>query len=270
MPGGTQAPHPETVPAHRTRRRPADRRRGSTIAPAAARDSVMLDLIRLCLSRTHAAPPGPERPACRHRGVARAREPYHAGKHPRRTIKMPLPQVNDRLKEMPAQALRTVFATVGQLLLAADRLRARAAEQLSGSDEATDAAPSQQAPPARQAPPGTQAPPHGRPRPRDDRRSRPRGAPRTRGPRGGGPWTRRATSGCSMGTRSRTRRTSPPPQPRQGPRNRRRRPRSRPPPPHRLHLPPRLHLPSRSRSPRLAQSPSPLLPSTRPPRLSRP
>ena len=34
---------------------------------------------------------------------------------------MPLPQVNDRLKEIPAQALRTLFATVGQLILVADR-----------------------------------------------------------------------------------------------------------------------------------------------------
>ncbi len=49
---------------------------------------------------------------------------------------MPLPQVNDRLKEIPAQALRTVFATIGQLLLVADRLRARAAGQLSGSGQA--------------------------------------------------------------------------------------------------------------------------------------
>ena len=30
---------------------------------------------------------------------------------------MPLPQVNDRLKEIPAQALRTLFASIGQLLL---------------------------------------------------------------------------------------------------------------------------------------------------------
>ncbi len=64
---------------------------------------------------------------------------------------MPSPQVNDRLKEISGQALRTLFATVGQLLLAADRLRAQAAEQLSGSGKATDAAPSQQDPPAQQA-----------------------------------------------------------------------------------------------------------------------
>ena len=59
---------------------------------------------------------------------------------------MPLPQVNDRLKEAPAQALRTLFATIGQLMVAADRLWARAAEQPSGSDEAPATPPSQQAP----------------------------------------------------------------------------------------------------------------------------
>ena len=55
---------------------------------------------------------------------------------------MPLPQVNDRLKEIPAQALRTLFATVGQLVLVADRFRA----QLSGSDESTATRPADQAP----------------------------------------------------------------------------------------------------------------------------
>jgi hypothetical protein len=66
---------------------------------------------------------------------------------------MPLPQVNDRLKEIPAQALRTVFATIGQLLLVADRLRARAAGQLSGSGEATATRPANQAPAPAPAPP---------------------------------------------------------------------------------------------------------------------
>jgi len=40
---------------------------------------------------------------------------------------MPIPQVNDRIKEAPAVVLRAVFAGVGQLLLAADKVRARAA-----------------------------------------------------------------------------------------------------------------------------------------------
>jgi hypothetical protein len=66
---------------------------------------------------------------------------------------MPLPQVNDRLKEIPAQALRTVFATIGQLLLVADRLRARAAEQLSGSGEATATRQADHAPAPAPAPP---------------------------------------------------------------------------------------------------------------------
>jgi hypothetical protein len=59
---------------------------------------------------------------------------------------MPLPQVNDRLKEIPAQALRTVFATIGQVLLVADRLRARATGQLSGNGGATATPPADQAP----------------------------------------------------------------------------------------------------------------------------
>jgi len=80
---------------------------------------------------------------------------------------MPLPQVNDRLKEIPAQALRTVFATIGQLLLVADRFRARAAEQLSGSGESTAAGPENQAPAA--APPA--APPAPRSAPAEDAES---------------------------------------------------------------------------------------------------
>ena len=80
---------------------------------------------------------------------------------------MPLPQVNDRLKEIPTQALRTVFATIGQLLLVADRFRARAAEQLSGSGESTAAGPEDQAPAA--APPA--APPAPRAAPAQDAES---------------------------------------------------------------------------------------------------
>jgi hypothetical protein len=72
---------------------------------------------------------------------------------------MPLPQVNDRLKEIPAQALRTVFATIGQLLLVADRLRARAAEQLSGSGEPTATRPAGQAPAPAPPPPAKPAKP---------------------------------------------------------------------------------------------------------------
>jgi hypothetical protein len=72
---------------------------------------------------------------------------------------MPLPQVNDRLKEIPAQALRTVFATIGQVLLAADRLRAKAAGQLPGSGEATSARPADRAPAPAPPPPAKPASP---------------------------------------------------------------------------------------------------------------
>lgn len=50
---------------------------------------------------------------------------------------MPIPQVNERVKEAPAVMLRAVFAGVGQLLLAADRIRARAAGQAWPPDRAT-------------------------------------------------------------------------------------------------------------------------------------
>jgi len=43
---------------------------------------------------------------------------------------MRIPQLTDRMKEAPTQALRAVFAGIGQVLLAADRIRSRdAAEQ---------------------------------------------------------------------------------------------------------------------------------------------
>ena len=59
---------------------------------------------------------------------------------------MPLPQVNERIKEVPAQALRAVFAGIGQVLLVADKIRNRAVEQVSGT--ATTAAPPREAPPS--------------------------------------------------------------------------------------------------------------------------
>jgi hypothetical protein len=43
---------------------------------------------------------------------------------------MPITQVNDRIKEAPVVMLRAVFAGIGQLLLTADKVRARAAEQV--------------------------------------------------------------------------------------------------------------------------------------------
>ena len=44
---------------------------------------------------------------------------------------MPLSQVTDRIKEIPGQALRAVFGGVGQVLMAADKVRSRLTEQLS-------------------------------------------------------------------------------------------------------------------------------------------
>jgi hypothetical protein len=72
---------------------------------------------------------------------------------------MRVPQVSDRIKEAPAQALRGVFAGIGQVLLVADRLRnktpadqqapqTRAPEpSRTRADPATSAAPVPQAPP---------------------------------------------------------------------------------------------------------------------------
>src|SRR5437764_14767528 len=50
---------------------------------------------------------------------------------------MRMPQVSERIKEAPAQALRGVFAGIGQLLLITDKLRNKA----PGHDEAQQAAP---------------------------------------------------------------------------------------------------------------------------------
>src|SRR5690348_5677387 len=58
----------------------------------------------------------------------------------RRTT-MPIPQVNDRIKEAPVVVLRAVFAGIGQILLTADKVRARAAEQVWTPDRAPARAP---------------------------------------------------------------------------------------------------------------------------------
>ena len=42
---------------------------------------------------------------------------------------MRVPQVSERIKEAPAQALRGVFAGIGQLLLITDKLRNKASHQ---------------------------------------------------------------------------------------------------------------------------------------------
>ena len=38
---------------------------------------------------------------------------------------MPIPQVTDRIKEAPAVVLRAVFAGIGQVLMAVDKIRAQ-------------------------------------------------------------------------------------------------------------------------------------------------
>jgi hypothetical protein len=67
----------------------------------------------------------------RYVGIGRPRRGPNQAAAPRHSLQgeiiMPIPQVNDRIKEAPAVMLRAVFAGVGQLLLAADKVRARAA-----------------------------------------------------------------------------------------------------------------------------------------------
>jgi len=76
---------------------------------------------------------------------------------------MRLPQVSDRIKEAPAQALRGVFAGIGQLLLITDKLRnktpagqqvpqARAPEPSETRADPAPAAPAAAPPPAQPAP----------------------------------------------------------------------------------------------------------------------
>src|SRR6266566_5024168 len=52
-----------------------------------------------------------------------------AARTPGRTA-MPIPQVNDRIKEAPVVVLRAVFAGIGPPLLTADKVSARAAEKV--------------------------------------------------------------------------------------------------------------------------------------------
>jgi hypothetical protein len=86
---------------------------------------------------------------------------------------MRMPQVSDRIKEVPAQALRGVFAGIGQVLLITDRLRnktpahqqvpqARAPERsetaAKTAPEAPKAAPTETAPRAEKVAPAERAP----------------------------------------------------------------------------------------------------------------
>src|SRR5262249_58590216 len=62
---------------------------------------------------------------------------------------MPIPQVTDRIKEAPAVVLRAVFAGIGQLLMAVDKIRAQM-EQDTAPAEADQKAPNGTQPPRRQ------------------------------------------------------------------------------------------------------------------------
>ena len=79
---------------------------------------------------------------------------------------MRVPQVSERIKEVPAQALRGVFAGIGQVLLYADKLRNKTpasqhVPQARGPERsatAADPAPAEPAPGPATAPPAEQAP----------------------------------------------------------------------------------------------------------------
>jgi hypothetical protein len=59
---------------------------------------------------------------------------------------MRVPQVSERVKEAPAQALRAVFAGIGQVLLVADRMRNR--QETKPAGPASDPVPAEKAPAA--------------------------------------------------------------------------------------------------------------------------
>jgi hypothetical protein len=61
---------------------------------------------------------------------------------------MPIPQVTDRIKEVPAVVLRAVFAGIGQVLMAVDKIRAQM-EQASSPAEADQKSPGAAQPPGR-------------------------------------------------------------------------------------------------------------------------
>lgn len=72
---------------------------------------------------------------------------------------MRVPHVSERVKEAPAQALRGVFAGIGQLLLITDRLRNKAPEAPSAdTPETTETVPETSTASAEAAPKPTQAP----------------------------------------------------------------------------------------------------------------
>ena len=75
---------------------------------------------------------------------------------------MRVPQVSERIKEAPAQALRGVFAGIGQILLITDKLRnkAPASQQVprARAPEPPETRPAPAPPPVQPAPPAASAP----------------------------------------------------------------------------------------------------------------
>jgi len=73
---------------------------------------------------------------------------------------MRVPQVNERVKEAPAQALRAMFAGIGQLMLFTDRLRNRPADEAANEakegKEANEASVPAQAPAPESAAPAAE------------------------------------------------------------------------------------------------------------------
>jgi hypothetical protein len=72
---------------------------------------------------------------------------------------MRLPQVSDRIKEAPAQALRGVFAGIGQLLLITDKLRNKTPASQQVPPARAPEPPETRADPAASAPSAASAPP---------------------------------------------------------------------------------------------------------------
>src|ERR1700753_3605463 len=55
----------------------------------------------------------------------------------RERLNMRFPQVSERVKEAPANALRSVFASIGQVLLVTDRMKKKSGESEESSPEGT-------------------------------------------------------------------------------------------------------------------------------------
>jgi hypothetical protein len=91
---------------------------------------------------------------------------------------MPIPQVTDRIKEAPAVVLRAVFAGIGQLLMAVDKIRAQVQQEQATSSPAGQQRPSTAQAPRRPADePGNVTPLRERPAPAAEPAPEPGAAP---------------------------------------------------------------------------------------------